>query len=124
MKQYIAISVHSFIDVITNSSTELFVCNTEKTIEAVKEALVVIMNKFRPNEETCCFEQLSEMFDDPYIYTKEMHEEGCKDGLYWKYQREENIGKVIIQGAYDNSIPYEMFNFIEEVFNTSSEHLG
>ena len=39
MKQIGVIGTHSFVDVITNSSTELFVCDTEKTIEAVKQIL-------------------------------------------------------------------------------------
>ena len=39
MKTLLVINTHSVIDVITNSSSELFVCQTEQTIEAVKEML-------------------------------------------------------------------------------------
>jgi hypothetical protein len=39
MKQILIINPHSMVDVITNSSTELFVCDTEKTIAVVKEIL-------------------------------------------------------------------------------------
>jgi hypothetical protein len=36
MKEVIVIkNIHSFIDVITNSSTELFVCDTDKTLSEV-----------------------------------------------------------------------------------------
>ena len=38
-KQFVAIDIHSFIDVITNSSTELFVCMDNKVVENVKEIL-------------------------------------------------------------------------------------
>lgn len=39
MKQLFIINTHSVIDVITNSSSELFVCKTDKTLETVKEML-------------------------------------------------------------------------------------
>lgn len=39
MKTLLTINPHSFIDVITNSSTELFVCDTDKTAEMVDEML-------------------------------------------------------------------------------------
>lgn len=35
----LVISIHSFVDLITNSSSELFICSTEKSIEAVKEII-------------------------------------------------------------------------------------
>ena len=34
------ISFHSFVDVITNSSSELFICETKKSVDAVKEVLI------------------------------------------------------------------------------------
>lgn len=43
------ISVHSFVDVITNSSTELFVCDTEKSVEMVRQMVDEIQDKY-PNE--------------------------------------------------------------------------
>lgn len=36
----LVINPHSFVDVITNSSSELFVCNTDKSVAAVKEILI------------------------------------------------------------------------------------
>lgn len=38
--QMLIVSPHSIIDLITNSSSELFVSNTQKTVEAVKEIIV------------------------------------------------------------------------------------
>lgn len=37
------ISTHSFVDLITNSSSELFVCDTKKTLSAVKELLTTLL---------------------------------------------------------------------------------
>ena len=39
MRQISIITIHSEIDLITNSSTELFICNTNKSLEIVKEIL-------------------------------------------------------------------------------------
>lgn len=39
MKDLLVINTHSFVDLITNSSSELFVCNTKKTVEMVKTLL-------------------------------------------------------------------------------------
>ena len=36
------VSPHSFVDLITNSSSELFVCNTKKSVEAVKDVLKIL----------------------------------------------------------------------------------
>jgi len=45
----IIISVHSFVDVITNSSTELFVCDTDKSVETVRAMVDEMQNRY-PNE--------------------------------------------------------------------------
>ena len=38
-KSLLVVSTHSFVDLITNSSTELFVCDSDKTLVAMKELL-------------------------------------------------------------------------------------
>ena len=43
-KNLLVISTHSFVDLITNSSSELFVCDTEKTINAVKDLLTTLLH--------------------------------------------------------------------------------
>jgi len=48
-KDTIIISVHSFVDVITNSSTELFVCDTDKSIDVVRAMVDEMQDKY-PNE--------------------------------------------------------------------------
>ena len=46
MKTLLVITPHSILDVITNSSTELFVCDTDKTVEMVKEILAADPNVY------------------------------------------------------------------------------
>jgi hypothetical protein len=43
------INIHSFVDVITNSSTELFVCETDKALDVVKSLVYDLESKY-PNE--------------------------------------------------------------------------
>jgi len=38
-KDIFIIDIHSFIDVITNSSTELFVCNSDKTVGEIEQLI-------------------------------------------------------------------------------------
>lgn len=42
-KTLLVVSTHSFVDLITNSSTELFVCDTKKTVDAIKELLAILL---------------------------------------------------------------------------------
>jgi len=45
MKSRIVIPIHSILDVITNSSTELFIIDGAKGVETVKEAVLVALIK-------------------------------------------------------------------------------
>jgi hypothetical protein len=64
-KVLFVIQVHSLVDVITNSSSELFVLDTDKSLEMVKEILeeaTKLDNK--ANSEEKSFE---DVFDNPFI---------------------------------------------------------
>lgn len=126
MKKYFAIdNIHSFVDVITNSSTEMFVCETDKSLDAVEMILRDIIKKYNiitslEDRGPITFE---ETFNKPFIYTEEQYAE-VDQKWAWGYEKESNIGKVMIMGTGDNSIPYEIWEEIENIFNANSEHLG
>lgn len=61
------IAVHSFVDLITNSSTELYIQATEKTVESVK-ALIDHILKLGDSKLTC---------DD--LFTVELDKVGFED---------------------------------------------
>lgn len=46
MKQILRFKLHSLIDVITNSSTEIFICNTDKSVEMVTELLKEMLGTY------------------------------------------------------------------------------
>jgi len=69
IKIIIKVNPHSLVDLITNSSTEIFVVNTDKTIQIVQEMIDEIQNKY-PNEYDHQLEvyalracELNEIFD-------------------------------------------------------------
>lgn len=59
------IRTHSFVDVITNSSTELFICDTKKELEAIKEILQKIIDGYNMMNDSS---YSMDMFDEPYVF--------------------------------------------------------
>jgi hypothetical protein len=151
MKTSFLICTHSFVDVITNSSSELFVCDVKKSIDAVKEMLKEMLKEWNRLAEKGYFgsyyvtndrynlggkkikskraiQTFYKTFGDIYVYTKENYDEDDRSGqtgkYAWGYENLENIGKIIITSAEDNSIPSELMDWIETAFNARRYHLG
>ena len=106
------IKPHSVIDVITNSSTELFIINTTKTIEIIKEILqdlIDIDNKISGNSRT-----FEDIFDEPYIQNTDSVVDGWDIDI--------PSGSIVIYGAADNSIPFWMQEFLETNFGDNCRH--
>lgn len=207
------IPIQSFSDIITNSSSELFVLNTNNTIQKVKEILSSITSSyidpiifnlenynkwkeddsFVSNLENTYFDTVKDWFTDlddedslfeyrlrafcnimeynslevcyfkenniPFytefmkfaktiglksinsfsIY-RENKEEECKEFFnqfeksgnilpsWWNPKEEDTIqglnGKVLLLSRDENSIPFESFDFINEILNGYNLHLG
>lgn len=115
----IIINIHSLVDLITNSSTELFVLDTDKSLKVIKEILqdcIVLHNKASKTNYS-----FTDIFNEPYIGS------GTVALSEWSDYYKSKIDKgIIIKGAGGNSIPYWMFDFIESVFGYRTEkfHLG
>lgn len=144
----IIIDTHSFLDVITNSSSELFICDKEQSIEFVKEMLHFMLDKWNEmavkgafgdwyiknkrislntkKEEIKPIKTFEEVFGNIYIYTKErQYQDTITSGDFYKDMHDSsNIGKIFIESAEDNSIPFEIFDWIESAFNATRYHLG
>lgn len=60
----IYIPIHSFVDLITNSSSEIFVSDTENTVTALKEAIDSLL-KLIKSDKTC-----NDLFDVKLAYAK------------------------------------------------------
>jgi hypothetical protein len=127
MGKVLVIETHSFIDVITNSSTEIFICDTDKTLDAVKEILQMIIdnhNRLAKLSGDISPLDFDDVFCDPFIYTEEMWKKDEKEKYRWGYENANNVGEIMIKGTDDNSIPYEMWETINNIFNANNEHLG
>jgi hypothetical protein len=155
-RQIILLQPHSFIDVITNSSTELFVGDTDKTTEFIREVIQSFLNTLNKLDEchynideiltigkideTNVEDYVNDLLDYnsvPYQYGLETFDKpdpwyNGTNHMSWEEKRkieddyvdcwkernldkfkEQLIGKVIIIGTGDNSIPYELFDIIE-----------
>lgn len=124
MKQFV-IPVHSFVDLITNSSSELFVCNTDKSVKMVKEIIVGLTERYNATQvlypkgqrDTLDIDKLFDSyFQEPYV------SDGSDTDVH--SDRVANKGDIIIRSADDNSIPYEMWDDIEAIFSAQRYHLG
>ena len=213
MKNLAVIPIQSFSDIITNSSSELFVLNTNNTIQKVKEILTNITSgyidpiifdlekynkwkeddSFVSNLENTYFDTVKDWFTDlddedslfeyrlrafcnimeynslEVCYFKESNipfytefmkfaktiglksinsfsiyrenkEEKCKEFFnqfeksgntlpsWWNPKEEDTVqglnGKVLLLSCDENSIPYESFDFINEILNGYNLHLG
>lgn len=212
MTNLIVIKPHSFVDVITNSSTELFVCDAGRDVETVKEILDNVIKGY--NIMTGGNVSYDDIFKFPKMFNlKEFHEwkkseerpyrgdfntvdgwfadDSCEEGIKdlrksfiefgpsssrseyhqriidaatkngkfdrelndkevdriydeivakveskpywwdepWKYHYSgkcvsELDGCILIKGADDNSIPYELFDIIENILDAERYHLG
>ena len=111
----IAINIHSMVDLITNSSTELFILDVEKSVDVVKDILQEAINLHNKTHGTNY--RFEDVFEEPYIGSIQDALEGWRD--YYNHVRVKE--GVILMGAGDNSIPFWMFDFIESVFGYSTK---
>lgn len=165
-RQMLIIDLHSFVDLITNSSSELFVCDTDKSLDAIKELLQDMLNlsnkcngtkiKFEDAFGTIefaeinienmwsvtgyyspsCLRTILNIYPPPnydsFDHMKDFQQrwdELKKAEEVWLKEHGGQIneilkGKIFIHSAGSNSIPFELFDFIENTFNADRIHLG
>ena len=54
-KETFILTIHSFVDVITNSSTELFMLDTEKSVDVVRDIVKEMEKQYPPEYNGYCF---------------------------------------------------------------------
>jgi hypothetical protein len=115
--------IHSMVDVITNSSTEMFICDTDKSLELIKEFLEELLKVY--NKMFDKYLLFDEVFEEPHFMNNEDEEclESYREYGYFKEIKYDK-SKIVIEGSTDNSIPYELFGLIEKAFGAYRIHLG
>ena len=144
------INFHSFSDLITNSSTDIFACKTDKTNQMINELLselyciskglknLLIEDKIKYfNNEVATVEMgtVKNFIDRcEYYLLYEWDSEGNqqktntpntiieKNYFFNKLKLDDEI--IIVCGVSSNTIPYWMQNFIEENLNAYRVHMG
>ena len=160
----IIIKFHSFVDLITNSSSELFVCDTDKSLTAVEEIVEKITANYYDEIEKECPDIWQDIFNEPYIVKKDFDlgqfpdQEIVKLALDYTSEINTRIdwetvlkaqqqilnyfdldnrfnhfldygikvkeGDILLESASDNSVPYEIWDRIENILNARRYHLG
>lgn len=139
--------LHSVIDIITNSSAEIFVIpnkDIDITVEEVKDImnelwglLIDIKKKVDPesfrawadyhyiNEEECVniknimtISKKDLDYDEKYFSRNYDGSQRVETYLKWE------AGDIVIESIDDNSIPYELFGFIESSLKARRYHCG
>lgn len=95
--QSILIPIHSFVDLITNSSSEVFVEATEKTVETVKDII----------NEVLKLQNSSKTADDLFSFTLVMNDDRYNEETNkWKV-RQVDISTPEGKELYDNGMASE-----------------
>jgi hypothetical protein len=69
-KQLFIIQPHSFIDVITNSSSELFIVKTDKTLETVRGILQKLIDVHNEADDGHYIKTFNDTFGDIFVISK------------------------------------------------------
>lgn len=107
---------------VSNSSSEAFLCSTDYSLAVTKGILINMLNFYNSMFNTEL--EFDEVFDEPRIFTTE--DDDCLKSFGEPYESvgPEKFTQTLIVSCEDNSIPYELFDFIERKFQTNRIHLG
>lgn len=122
------IPIQNISDVITNSSSEIFICQTdnpEEVAETIKEVLTTVYDSLK-KARSCSGKNTMALYEENLddILSISVADNDYTD-LGWGYSYEK--GDIIIESEYDNSIPSILMDFIYEFFawnNVEHHHLG
>lgn len=125
----IVINCVSFVSLITNSSSEIFVCNTDKTVEFIKDVLEDLLktyNKVSGEERTfeSCFApiKVTKYGFDFYKIPEQIRQDYC-DAHYGDYQSK-NLPPMPFLGAapFDN-VPKRRLYLIKEPYSQEDKDI-
>jgi len=102
---------------VSNSSSSCFICNTDKTEEEIVDYLKKLLDIYNEGVGT------SYTFEECFKPIRVGGECDEKELNNWDEQVNA-LGKVLIESEDDNSIPYQLFEIIEEAFDATRIHMG
>ena len=122
---------HSFVDVITNSSTTLFVSDIGKSVDTVRDLLhdkwikfiELYPNKYDyENDDGTRYVQANRQNPEEVFSVDEAKQNYTCEYYGYSYKK----GDILIRGVDDNSIPSEFFDVIHNTlgYGCKQIHLG
>lgn len=111
------IPIQSLSDIITNSSSEVFVCKAtcEDSLEIITDLLREAFDLYKralehahPDEPIYCAGESLEDIMEIDVADSDYQDSSCG----YSYQK----GDILIWSTSDNSIPYPIMQFIEDLF--------
>lgn len=111
------IPIQNISDVITNSSSEIFICQTdnpEEVAETIKEVLTTVYDSLK-KARSCSGENTLALYEenlDDILSISVANNDYTDSGWGYSYKK----GDIIIESEYDNSIPSILMDFIYEFF--------
>ena len=103
---------------VSNSSSSCFVCSTDMTVDEVREKLADLLEMH--NEYMNEFLEFDSVFQEPFVADDDF----CKEDWRSDFGLDKVQGKVLIISTSDNTIPYEMWDYIEGKFDAYRVHCG
>ena len=107
---------------VSNSSSSCFICGKWGTCKYNIEEIIEILKKILDfyNDLEGANTSFENMFETPRIATKA----DIDDLKYWDVPKSDVEYKLLIYSDSDNSIPYMLFDLIQQKFNAERIHLG
>jgi hypothetical protein len=127
------VDVHSFSDLITNSSTDVFAFKTNKSVEAIEELLRNLLKAGSEKDiDSVCTvsESTIRNFWDQYVEWIDSSRFCFHDFIkrFHNYHTNKTADAddkvVVVKGVDDNSIPYWLSEYMRHELGTYSIHLG
>jgi hypothetical protein len=124
----ISIPIQTISDIITNSSSEIFICksdNAEQTVELLEEVLESVYENYKKAQDHAgsnTYSYYGETLSDILTISIAKHDES---DVFYNYKITK--GDVLIESTGDNSIPPIIMDFIEHFFQwdkVKRVHLG
>jgi len=119
---------------VSNSSSSSFICSSTLSVKEAEEKLKAMVTFY--NELYGTAHQFEDVFQKPFKITKDKKSKEylgyIADWIFGENpqyvrcvkEKKDMNGKLIINGSEDNSVPYELFELIENFFSGTRVHLG
>lgn len=119
------INIHSVVDVITNSSSVIFVYKEGKTEDIIRQALEEMYTAYKKvrTDDNYYGDELNDLLTIKTA-TEEDVKYWKKAAIDWDYNFDVKVGDILIESTSDNSIPWGLMDMIENGFQATRFHLG